>query len=124
MEGGVRDGAIFNYNMFAYMDGDFINKAVDHMPEGRQTGRPQSCRHRSRHDEAWRGAVGLRWALRVRATICSPKQHNSPKTLEDIYRVNDVELFDVQADPLAINNLAAMVTLKGAKRPRLMKIDS
>jgi len=24
----VRDGALFNYNMFAYLDGDFLNKAV------------------------------------------------------------------------------------------------
>ena len=36
----------------------------------------------------------------------SPKQHNSPTTLEDLYLLNDVELFDVRADPYEMNNLA------------------
>ena len=36
----------------------------------------------------------------------SPKQHNRPTTLEEIYRFNDVELFDLQTDPFEMNNLA------------------
>jgi arylsulfatase len=36
----------------------------------------------------------------------SPKQHNRPTTLEDLYRLNDVELFDTEADPLEMDNLA------------------
>jgi arylsulfatase len=36
----------------------------------------------------------------------SPKQHNRPTTLEDLYRLNDVELFDSEADPLEMDNLA------------------
>jgi arylsulfatase A-like enzyme len=30
----VRDGALFNYNMFAYLDGDYLHKAVAHMQKG------------------------------------------------------------------------------------------
>jgi arylsulfatase len=37
----------------------------------------------------------------------SPKQHNRPSTLEDLYNVNDVEIFDTKADPNELVNLAA-----------------
>jgi arylsulfatase len=36
----------------------------------------------------------------------SPKQHNQPRTLEGIFELNDVELFDLQADPDEMQNLA------------------
>ena len=37
----------------------------------------------------------------------SPLQHNLPQTLEQILKYNDVELFDLSADPDETNNLAA-----------------
>jgi arylsulfatase len=43
----------------------------------------------------------------VFARYFSPKQHNRPTSLEDRYRRNDVEMYDVQADPLEMDNLAA-----------------
>jgi arylsulfatase len=36
----------------------------------------------------------------------SPKQHNRPTSIEALFKLNDVELFDLQADPHELNNLA------------------
>jgi arylsulfatase len=36
----------------------------------------------------------------------SPKQHNQPRTLEGIFELNDVELFDLKVDPDEIQNFA------------------
>lgn len=36
----------------------------------------------------------------------SPKQHNRPTSLEALFRLNDVELFDLERDPLETRNLA------------------
>lgn len=101
----VRDGVLFNYNMFAYVDGDFLYKAVAHIKKG---GNPKQLKEAGIvPDMKKRGAMRMVYDGRyVFARYFSPKQHNRPTTLEDIYRNNDVELFDTQADPLEMNNLA------------------
>jgi arylsulfatase len=101
----VRDGVLFNYNMFAYLDGDFLNKAVDYMKQG---GNPKKLKGAGIvPDMRKRGAVRSVYDGRyVYSRYFSPKQHNRPTTLEEVLRFNDLELFDTQADPLEMQNLA------------------
>ena len=101
----VRDAILFNYNMFAYLDGEFLEKGVAFLQSG---GNPKDlAKSGARPDMMKRGAVRSRFDGRyVFSRYFSPKQHNKPATLEELYRLNDVELFDTKNDPDEMTNLA------------------
>jgi arylsulfatase len=102
----VRDGALFNYNMFAYLDGDFLNRAVDAMQKGTKPDQLKAAGIVP--DLTKRGAVRSVFdGHHVFARYFSPRQHHQPKSLEELRRLNDLELYDVEADPLEMENLAA-----------------
>ncbi|HET9208295.1 MAG TPA: sulfatase-like hydrolase/transferase, partial [Burkholderiaceae bacterium] len=102
----VRDGALYCYNMLAYLDGDFLYKAVAHLHKG---GKPADLKAAGVvPDLLKRGAVRSVFDGRyVFSRYFSPKQHNRPIGMEDLLRLNDVELFDSQSDPDEMINLAA-----------------
>jgi arylsulfatase len=102
----VRDGALFNYNMLAYIDGDFAYKAVDFVRKGgkgnqlKQAGILPNLKKRG----AIRSVFDGRYMY---ARYFSPKQHNRPVSVEQIRAFNDVELYDREKDPLETVNLTA-----------------
>jgi arylsulfatase len=105
----LRDGALYAYNMFAYVDGDFMAKAVAMMaqPDGRAKLKAAAQDGSMRPDLRKRGAIRSVFDGRYQFTrYFSPRQHNRPTSLEALFSVNDVELFDTEQDPNEVDNLA------------------
>jgi arylsulfatase len=106
----IRDGMLFCYNMFAYLDGDFMDKVIQIAtsgPDGKAKLKAAAQSGQLRPDMTKRGAIRSVFDGRYQYTrYHSPKQHNKPGSLEDIFKLNDVELFDLEKDPLEMNNLA------------------
>jgi arylsulfatase len=96
--------------MFAYIDGEFLEKVVGvlQQPDGRAKLKTTVQAGAMRPDLTKRGAIRSVFDGRYKfARYFSPKQHNRPDSLETVAKLNDVELFDLQTDPLEIHNLAA-----------------
>src|SRR5262249_29257207 len=105
----IRDGALFCYNMFAYIDGEFLAQAVGVLlqPDGKAKLKEAVQGGSMRPDLTKRGAIRGVFDGRFRfARYFSPKQHNRPGAVAALFTLNDVELFDVEKDPLERENLA------------------
>ena len=107
--GAVRDGALYCYNMFAYIDGEFMEKAVAGLqqPDGKARLKEAASSGSMRPDLSKRGAIRAVFDGRYRfARYFSPRQHNHPASIEALFALNDVELYDLERDPLERDNLA------------------
>jgi arylsulfatase A-like enzyme len=100
----VRDGQLYCFNMFATIDGDFLKKASALVAEG---GPPKLKASGLHPNMMKRGAIRSMFDGRYQFTrYFSPKQHNRPTSIEELFEFNDVELFDHQNDPDELHNLA------------------
>ena len=101
----VRPGTLFNYNMFAYLDGDFLTKISRFIREG---GEPSELPKKGwRPDLSKRGAIRSVYDGRYKLNrYFSPQEHHTPHSFEELLANNDIELFDLEVDPNEVNNLA------------------
>ena len=98
----VRAGALYNFNMWLYQDADFMRKLYEAKTSGKD---PEKLGLKP--DLRKRGAIRSVTDGRHRfSRYFSPLQHNLPKTPRQIFQYNDVELFDLEADPNEMQNLA------------------
>jgi arylsulfatase len=105
----IRDGMLFCYNMFAYIDGAFLEQVVGvlQQPDGKAKLKEAVTSGAMRPDLTKRGAIRSVFDGRYQfSRYFSPKQHNRPASISALVTLNDVELFDLQTDPFELNNLA------------------
>ncbi|HXJ85061.1 MAG TPA: hypothetical protein VMS64_41005 [Candidatus Methylomirabilis sp.] len=91
------------------IDGEFLEKvvAILQQPDGKAALKEAVKAGAMRPDLMKRGAIRSVFDGRYKLVrYFSPKQHNRPDSVEAVSRLNDVELFDLQTDPLELNNLA------------------
>ncbi len=101
----IRPGALFNYNMLAYIDGDFMMNVSRFIKGG---GKPEDIPKQGwRPDLAKRGAIRSVFDGRYKLNrYFSPQEHHVPRSLEELQANNDLELFDLETDPSEMRNLA------------------
>jgi arylsulfatase len=97
----VRPGVLFNYVGPATVDADYLRECMD--AQFTHKARPPL----SQAKLGIRGFVSFAFDGRYKfARYYSPKAFNTPRTLDDIFKNNDVQLFDLANDPEEMRNLA------------------
>ncbi len=103
----VRQGVLFTFSGLAQTDAEMMRLVAEAKAAGKSTGEAlKSSGYKP--DLKKRGSVRMVFDGRYKFTrYFSPLQRNRPKDLDELYRWNDVELFDLQTDPTEMTNLAA-----------------
>jgi arylsulfatase A-like enzyme len=97
----VRPGVLFNYVGPSTVDGDYLRECMD--AQFTHKGRPPLAQAKL----DMRGFVSFAFDGRYKfARYYAPTAFNTPRTLEDIFKNNDVQLFDLANDPEEMRNLA------------------
>ncbi len=97
----IRPAILFNYVGPATVDGDFLNKTMDTQFRG-EPSPPLSQANLTK-----RGLLALAFDGRYKfGRYYAPTACNTPTTVDEILKNNDVQLFDLQNDPGEVRNLA------------------
>jgi arylsulfatase len=103
----VRDAVLFTYSGLATNDSEIVRIIADAKAAGRD---PKAAMKEAgyRPDLKKRGSLRTVFDGRHKFTrYFAPVDRNSPRDLDELYRWNDVELFDLKTDPRESVNLAA-----------------
>jgi arylsulfatase len=102
----VRDSTLFTYSGIATNDSDLIRIIAEAKAAG---GDPKAAVKSAgfRPNMKKRGSVRTVFDGRYKfSRYFAPVERNQPKNLDELYRWNDVELFDLKNDPTELKNLA------------------
>lgn len=115
----VRESILFAYSGLITVDSDPLGEAAKAMAAGKDL--QSALKSGAQPNLKKRGTVRTTFDGRYKFTrYFGPIERNRPKAIDDLYKNNDVELFDLQTDPSEMNNLAAT---KGQNSDLLMKMS-
>lgn len=102
----VRDGVLFTYSGIVTNDSEVFRINAEAKAAGKKTV-IEMIKEGYRPDMKKRGSMRTVFDGRYKfSRYFSPLDRNSPKTIEELYQWNDVELFDLRSDPDEVKNLA------------------
>ena len=126
----VRDSVLFTYSGLATNDSELIRIISEAKAAGRD---PKAAVQAAGYQPNLKKRGSLRTVFDGRYKFTryfSPIERNSPRNLEELYRDNDVELFDLKTDPREMVNLAvnrgtneALVSTMSEKLERIMAAE-
>lgn len=102
----VRESVLFTYSGIASNDSEVMRINAEAKAAGKK---PiiEMIKEGYRPDMKKRGSLRTAFDGRYKfSRYFAPIDRNSPKTIEELYKWNDVELFDLQSDPQEVKNLA------------------
>ncbi len=104
----VRNASLYCYGMITYTDAGYLEavQSVNRRNDLDEEGKKQAV-EKLRPDFSKRSGIRCVTDSRYKfARYFSLKEHNTPKSMEALMRLNDLELFDLQNDPGEMHNLA------------------
>lgn len=126
----VREGALFTYSGIATNDSEMIRLVSEAKASGQA---PQEAIKAAGYQPNLKKRGSLRTVFDGRYKLTryfAPVERNNPRTIDELYRWNDVELFDLKADPAELTNLgvdraahADLITSMNDKLNRLIKAE-
>ena len=102
----ARPATLFTYSGLASNDSNVFRFAAQAFAAGKDP-KEEAKKQGFRPDMKKRGTVRSAFDGRYRFTrYCAPIDRNSPTTLDELFKWNDVELYDLEKDPGEMTNLA------------------
>lgn len=103
----LRDSVLFTYSGLASNDSEIFRINTEAKVAGKKP-IVELVKEGYRPDMKKRGSVRTAFDGRYKfSRYFAPVEHNQPKNIDELYRYNDVELFDLRTDPTEVKNLAA-----------------
>ena len=99
----IREGALYCFGMWSYMDADWLKKVTQAVASRKKLTKDTIPKPDTKKRSNIRTVYDGRYKY---SRYFSVLNHNRPTTAEQIFKVNDVELFDLKNDPNEMKNLA------------------